>query len=398
MVKRLLALAVVFCVLASPVWANTATLVVDAQDGRVLQAENATQLWYPASLTKIMTAYLVFEALDSGRLALSDKIPVSAHAAAQPPTKLGLGRGKQVSVKLALRAMIVRSANDAAVVLAEAVAEGEAAFADAMTRKAYDLGMTHTRFKNASGLPDREQITTARDMAVLARALMRDFPEYYALFNERTFTLGGRARSTTNGWLTHYSGADGVKTGFTCGSGYNLVASARRDEGHLIAVVLGGKSAAARNGRMTKLMNLGFEGLGKTEGEAAFLDGLSEKSAALAAMKPPPYVLPAEQCSTRVATGGSHLSGWGTIFGSFVKKSKAREIIKRNRKVLRSTIKRGRAAIVERERDGPRRFSALLVGLKQEDAGEACKRLWTLGIYCLVVPPDQLNNPNAIWR
>ncbi len=397
MVKRLLALTSVLCVLSSPAWARTASVVVDAQDGRVLQAENATDLWYPASLTKVMTSYLVFEAIESGRLALTDKVPVSAHAAAQPPTKLGLGRGKQVSVKLLLRAMIVRSANDAAVTLAEAVAGSEAAFAKAMTRKSHDLGMTHTRFMNASGLPDREQVTTARDMAVLARALMRDFPGHYAMFNERAFTLGGKTRSTTNGWLTHYRGADGVKTGFTCGSGYNLVASARRDEEHLIAVVLGGKSSAARNSQMTKLMNRGFDGLGESEGTAAYLDELSQ-TASLTASKPPPYVLPAEQCSTMVATGASHLSGWGAIFGSFVKKSKAREIIKRNRKVLKSTVRSGRPAVVERERDGPRRFSALLVGLKQDDAGAACQHLWTFGIYCLVVPPEQLNNPKAIWR
>ncbi len=398
MVKRLLAVASVLCVLSSPLGARTATLVVDAQDGWVLQAENATDLWYPASLTKIMTAYLVFEAIETGRLQLDEKIPVSAHAAGQPPTKLGLGKGKQVSVKLLLRAMIVRSANDAAVVLAEAVAGSEAAFAAAMTRKAHDLGMTHTRFKNASGLPDREQVTTARDMAMLARAVMQDYPDHYDLFKERSFTLGGRTRSTTNGWLTHYNGADGLKTGFTCGSGYNLVASARRDEGHLIAVVLGGKSAAARNSQMTKLMNGGFKGLGKNVGAFATLDGLGEKAAALAVSKPPPYVLPADECSTMVATGSSHLPGWGAIFGSFVNKAKAREVIKRNRKVLKKTVRGGRPAVVERQRDGPRRFSALMVGLKQQDAGSVCQRLSTFGIYCLVLPPEQLNNPKAIWR
>ena len=155
---------------------HTAALLVDATSGQVLEAENANHLWYPASLTKVMTAYLVFEALADGRLALDQKVPVSKEAAAQPPTKLGLGVGKKVRVALLLETMIVRSSNDAAVVLAEAVSGSEEAFARAMTRKARSLGMTQTFFANATGLPDEAQVTTARDMVILARALLANLP------------------------------------------------------------------------------------------------------------------------------------------------------------------------------------------------------------------------------
>ena len=238
---------------------KSAVLLVEDATGAVLEAENATHLWYPASLTKVMTAYLVFEALADGRLALDQKVPVSEHAVAQPPTKLGLGLGKNVRVKLLLEVMIVRSANDAAVVLAEAVSGSEAAFAQAMTRKARALGMSQTVFTNASGLPDEGQFTTARDMVILARAVIRDFPERYAFFAKPHFILRKRVRPTTTGWLRAYPGAEGIKSGFTCGSGYNLLSAAERDGRRLIGVVLGGRNSGVRNARMTKLMDKGFE-------------------------------------------------------------------------------------------------------------------------------------------
>jgi D-alanyl-D-alanine carboxypeptidase len=396
--QRWLAIVIAGTLWAGPAAAHkaevhSAVLVVDEATGAVLEAENATHLWYPASLAKVMTAYLVFDALANGRLDLDEKVLVSEHAAAQPPTKLGLGRGKKVSVRLLLEAMIVRSANDAAVALAEAVSGSEAAFAAAMTHKARALGMTQSMFKNASGLPDNEQVTTARDMLILTRALIAKFPDRFGLFGEQQFTLGKHTRSTTNGWLKGYSGAEGIKTGFTCSSGYNLLSSAKRDGRRLIALVLGEKSAGRRNSRMTKLMNAGFAKLPPSTEAALLLDELPREQSGTV-----PYVLPAGKCTSAPVIASGHLPGWGVVFGSFVSKAKANETIKRNRKVLKSVARRGRPAIIPKARLGPQHYTALLVGLKQADAGQACQRLRTLGIYCQALPPKQLNNRKAVWR
>jgi D-alanyl-D-alanine carboxypeptidase len=367
--------------------------VVDETTGAVLEAENATHLWYPASLAKVMTAYLVFEAIADGRLDLDEEVPVSEHAAAQPPSKLGLGRGKKVSVRHLLDAMIVRSANDAAVVLAEAVSGSETAFAAAMTRKARALGMTQSVFRNASGLPDNKQVTTARDMLILARALIAIFPDRFGLFGKQQFMLGERTHSTVNGWLQGYSGAEGIKTGFTCGSGYNLLSSAKRDGRRLIALILGAKSAGERNNRMTKLMNAGFAKVQTSTEAAPVLDELpTEQSRTV------PYVLPAGKCASTPVIGGGHLPGWGVVFGSFVSEARANETIKRNRKVLKSVARQGQPAIIPKARESVQRYSALLVGLKQAEAGQACQRLRTMGVYCLALPPKRLNNQKAIWR
>lgn len=374
-----------------------ASLVIEATSGAVISAENATHPWHPASLTKMMTAYMVFDALADGRLKLDQKVPVSRHAAAQPPTKLGLGRGKEVPVKVLLEALIVRSANDAAVVLAEAVAGDETVFAAAMTRKARALGMYASRFMNASGLPDPDQIVTARDMAILTRALINDFPERFALFSKTQFVLGGRVRPTTNGWMAGYSGADGMKTGFTCGSGYNLVGTVERDGRRLIAVVLGGKTSGARNARMTRLMNAAFaEPVTPTE------SSLQMRALPKVAKAAAPYVLPAGQCAVAPAVGTAatdrKLPGWGLVLGSFASKAEAQAVIKGHQKSLKDVTKRGRAAVVAKLRHDPQLYTALLVDLDQQAAGQACKHLWSLGSYCLTVPPKLLNNPDTLWR
>ena len=375
---------------------KSAYLLVEADSGRVLAAQNPTQHWYPASVTKVMTAYLVFEALADGRLRLDQKVPISAHAAAQPPTKLGLGRGKQVAVKLLLEAMIVRSANDAAVALAEAVSGSETAFATAMTRKAQALGMNQSVFANASGLPDQAQVTTARDLVILARALIADFPDLYRLFSKKHFVLNRRARSSTNGWSRGYQGAEGIKTGFTCGSGYNLLGAATRDGRRLIGVVLGGRSSGARNARMTKLMDAGFAG--NPPERDLYLRDLPRQVSGSA-----PYVLAGPRCPVAPSPNTASLSdgalpGWGLVFGSFVSKDQANARIEQNKAVLEEVIKKGKPAIIARTSIATHRYSALLVGLDQADAGSACRHLQSLGVYCLAVPPKLLNNPQALWR
>jgi D-alanyl-D-alanine carboxypeptidase len=237
-------------------------LLFEATSGKVLYAEDADNHWYPASLTKMMTAYLAFEAINSGRLSLKSKIACSATAHKEPPSKIGLPVGGEMSVDLALQALIVKSANDVAVMLAEAVGGSESKFIDLMNDTAKRLGMEHTHFVNANGLPADEQVTTARDMAKLARALITEFPDYAHYWSMPQMKLGKTRMRSHNGLLRSLDGADGFKTGFTCDSGFNIVASATRDGRRLVAVVLGDPSSAERNVRATSLLEYGFEKYG----------------------------------------------------------------------------------------------------------------------------------------
>ena len=198
-----------------------------------------TGLWHPASLTKLMTAYLTFEALRDGKLSLEDKITCSEHALSQPPSKIGLPVGGEMTVDLALKALIVKSANDVAVMLAERIAGSEDAFVEKMNETAKRLGMSQTHFFNANGLPNDGQVTTARDMAILGRTLLKEFPQHADLYSMPSFKMGKRTLRSHNGLLKTFEGADGMKTGFICASGYNVVASAKRDGRRMLAVVLG---------------------------------------------------------------------------------------------------------------------------------------------------------------
>ena len=231
----------------------------EAGSGKVLYAEDQDHLWHPASLTKIMTAYLVFEALKAGKLQLEQKLTVSEKAHDQAPSKIGLPVGAEIAVDLALRALIIKSANDTAMMLAEAIGGTEEAFVQYMNDTARRLGMTRTRFVNPNGLPAAEQVTTARDMAKLSRAVIRDFPEHATLWAQQELVIGKLKLRNHNGLLRHYEGADGIKTGFICDSGYNVVASATRNGHRMIAVVLGDPSGRERNVRAASLLDHGFQ-------------------------------------------------------------------------------------------------------------------------------------------
>jgi D-alanyl-D-alanine carboxypeptidase len=234
-------------------------LVIEPKSGLVIYAEDADQSWHPASLTKLMTAYLAFEAIRDGKLSLADKVTCSEHARSQPPSKIGLPAGADMSVELALKALIIKSANDVAVMLAERLAGSEQAFVQRMNEAAGRLGMTRTRFFNANGLPHDEQVTTARDMAILARAILSEFPERTDLFSLPSFKIGNRTLRSHNKLLKTFEGADGMKTGFICGSGFNVVASATRGDLRIMAVVLGEKSSGARTARAARLIQHGFD-------------------------------------------------------------------------------------------------------------------------------------------
>ncbi|MGZ5865599.1 MAG: serine hydrolase [Xanthobacteraceae bacterium] len=230
-------------------------IVVDANSGAILHETSADSLRHPASLTKIMTLYLLFEQLEAGKLKLSSELDVSAHASAQSPSKLGLKPGQEIRVEDAIRALVTKSANDVAVVIAESLADDETAFARLMTRKAQALGMRHTLYRNASGLPNDEQITTARDQALLGRAIQDRFPKYYRYFSTPSFTYRGHEMRNHNHLLGRVDGVDGIKTGYVAASGFNLVTSVRRGNRHLVAVVLGGRTAGARDARMRELIS-----------------------------------------------------------------------------------------------------------------------------------------------
>ncbi len=238
--------------------ARYSSIVVDANTGKVLESVNADAMRYPASLTKLMTLYMTFEALRDRRITLEQNVPVSAHAASASPTKLGLVPGTRITVEQAILGLVTKSANDAAAALGEMLGGSEDRFAQMMTLRARGLGMSRTTFMNASGLPDAEQLTTARDLAVLARHLLSDFPGYYRYFSAPQFVWQRRTIYNHDHLLRTYPGADGMKTGFTDASGYNLVTSAVRGGVRLVGVVLGAASNGERDQHMINLLDQSY--------------------------------------------------------------------------------------------------------------------------------------------
>ncbi|MGE6696055.1 D-alanyl-D-alanine carboxypeptidase family protein [Hyphomonas sp. NPDC076900] len=241
-----------------------AAIVVDADTGEVLHARNQDDPRYPASLTKVMTLYLLFDAIDAGDVSLKDKMTVSRNAAAQPPSNLRLKAGDTISVEDAIYALVTKSANDVAVVVAEYLGGSERKFANQMTDKASELGLANTTFRNASGLPNTAQLTTARDLAILADALLDNHGDYYHYFQTQRFSWGGMTYKSHNNLIGPVEGVDGIKTGYTRASGFNLMTSAERDGRRIIAIMLGGASAKSRDAHVTELVESAFVSIGQT--------------------------------------------------------------------------------------------------------------------------------------
>lgn len=261
---RLAAFLLPLLLLAAPGEARQqSAIVIDFDSGEVLYADEPDAAAYPASLTKMMTLFLVFDALSEGRLTPDTKLKISARAAAMPPTKLGLKAGSSIRVEDAIMALVTRSANDIAAAIAENLGGSEARFAEMMTARARKLGMARTTFRNASGLPHAEQRSTARDLSILATSLIKTHPRHYRYFSRQRFVYGKRTLGNHNRMLATYTGMDGIKTGYTNASGFNLAASAVRNGRRLVAVVLGGSSAPSRDARMAKLLDRGFVQLAK---------------------------------------------------------------------------------------------------------------------------------------
>lgn len=261
-----------------------AAMVMDMRDGSVLHSRSADRRQHPASLTKLMTLYLTFEALESGRLHLDQKVTVSRHASRQPASKLYLKAGQKVTIRHLIRATAIKSANDAAMVLAETIGGSQSGFAEMMTAKARKLGMMNSTFRNPHGLTASGHLSTAHDMAILARQLYFDFPEYYNVFGKVTAQAAGKNIRTTNRLLVSYKGAEGMKTGYTRAAGFNLVATAARGQERIIAVVMGGNSSRSRNARVAELLDMGFA---RAAGRVAVVPPQDRKSVRVAIAEAP---------------------------------------------------------------------------------------------------------------
>ena len=397
------------------VTSKDAYLIVDANSGRELASDQADELRHPASLTKLMTLYLTFSALDSGRLSLGDALPVSTNALNAPPTKMGMLPNGTVLVRDAVMALVTRSANDAAILMAEALGGDENGFARLMTQKARQLGMASTLFRNASGLPNPEQVTTARDMARLANALLRDFPHYYPVFSVLSYSYRGRTLTNHNRMLASYAGADGLKTGYTNASGFNLVMSAMRDNRRLIGVVMGGSSASQRDRQMAELMDRGFMAAEATSvsawtsprvpssarySAANFVPGIGSPEVvrvnAVAKAEPAPAVNsaqpPAAPFRFGTAPGGMPApsavarGGWIIQVGSFSDPRAAQAALERARGALPNKVRANGAATVDEVRIAKKTMHrARLTNLSQADATDGCKRLSQRKIPCSAI-------------
>lgn len=250
-------------------WAGPSTLVADTKSGLILSSSNAETEQYPASLTKVMTLYLTFDALENGVLKMTDSLPISEKAARQPKSKLYLKAGQTITVREAILALIVKSANDAAVVLAEALAPSEDDFALMMTSVAYDLGLKNTTFKNASGLHNPEQKTTAKDMAILTIAMINHYPKYYKLFSTNSFSYHGKKYYSHNNVLRYYKGAEGLKTGYVSAVGYNIISTAQKNNKRLVSVVIGQNSVNKRDKQAMRLLDKGFSRIKNAKNKAS---------------------------------------------------------------------------------------------------------------------------------
>lgn len=395
---------------AGSAWAYRAAIVVDAGDGTVLHEHNATAVVHPASLTKMMTIYLALEAIETGKVKSTEVLAASARAAGQGGARLDLDLGEKISVADAMRAVVTRSANDAAVALAERIGGSEADFAGMMTRKAKALGLTRTTFANATGFTAPNHLTTARDMAMLALALRRDFPRHYALFSSRAFSWHKTTLPTVNGFLVSFPGADGLKTGFTCTAGYNLVASANRDGRRLVGVVLGAPSKGERLTGMQRLLDDGFAAKpGRSRGNVRSLpDGglaappdmkgeICNGSWLKDRMLKSPTVS-ASGRKTAPTPGGrptapaqQTLAGWALDVGISLKEAEARRIAAKALAVLRKDLKGGRVATVVKAGDGVVAYRALIVDVKQEPTISTCLAMRARDEDCLVLDPPMLD-------
>ena len=374
--KYIFAACLLSCALVSGAHASVSSIIIDAETGDVLSSSNADSLRYPASL---MTLYITFNALDKGLIKFEDKLPVSRNAANRSPSKLGLKKGETITVRDAVLALIVKSANDCATVLAEGLGYSEENFAKTMTEVAQELGMKNTTFKNASGLPNRAQKTTARDMALLGAAMYHHFPEYYKLFATKKFTYNGRTYYTHNHLLKSFEGADGMKTGFTNAAGYNIVTSAERDGHRVIAVTMGHNTIRQRDTKVASLMKKGLQKLAMSDHiEAPNLYANADTHT---------YGEPSLIEAATVADEAPASDVWAVQIGAFSNYAKARNYaisVKKQLKMAGAEIdiepaQKGSAVI----------YRSKLVGFEKNEADKTCNSLKKSNKSCIVIASSE---------
>ncbi len=399
-------------------------IVIDAETGTVLFSRKSESSRYPASLTKIMTLYLTFEALDTGKLKLDQKLTVSKRASGQAPSKLWLQPGEKITVEEAIHALVTKSANDVATVLSEAVAGTEYQFTLEMTQKARSLGMRNTRFMNASGLPNRRQKSTASDLAILGQRISDDFPQYYHYFSVKSFSWKGKTYKSHNSLLKNYKGTDGIKTGYTRASGFNLTTSVERDGHRLIGVVLGGKSAKSRDAHMKYILDKTFNRLSSNPSlvpqltsvpsprpkptelyladsrptrKPSYMFGVSEDGA-------PELAVSLDGVSTlRLSTGENIISydppaaeqgdltptelgaQWGIQIGAFSEAEKARNQLEATQKMDPHRLSMDKTVIAPFETVEGEVYRARFGPMAENKARDACKALTNKGVSCFAV-------------
>lgn len=395
-----LALSLLFLTPKAEANPRYAAIVMDVDSGRVVYESGADSRKYPASLTKMMTLYLVFDALETGKLSLNDKLRVSKRAAGMPPSKLGLKAGSRIRVEDAVYALVTKSANDVAVVLAEHLAGSEIKFARIMTNRAHQLGMSRTTFRNASGLPDSRQVSTARDMARLSVALIRDFPQHYKVFSTKSFSYGGRTYRNHNKLLKTYSGVDGIKTGYIRASGFNLAASAERNGRRVVAVVFGGKTSRSRNRHVADLLDRGFKSVVALRSlEPSVLPAPRPVLVAKVDQAPRPATRAAEPQQIASITveeptsvpeemgstdGEAVRGGYGVQVGAFSKADHAERAARAAAEKASSLLDERAIRVTPITNKKSTLYRARLIGLTEELAREACGLLKSKGQDCLV--------------
>ena len=419
-----LMLALSLLVPFSPALADTsryAAFVVDQNTGVVLHSRQSLATRYPASLTKMMTLYMLFGAMEAGEIGLQDQIRISAHAANAPPSRLDLAIGSTISVEDAIRALVIRSANDVAVAVGERLGGSETAFATAMTTRARELGLPDTTFRNASGLPDTRQVTTARDMARLGIALQRDFPGFFHYFDETSFVWDGRTYRNHNTLVGRVDGVDGLKTGYIRASGFNVVVSAERGEHRLIAVIMGGPTAASRDAHAEELLNAAFSSLEQRDDGRLFAalssprinpirqqDLIAQDVAALhldtgvemgsAQAAPPLRIVLADESSelstaptaapTRASESPLVRGAWSVQVGAYNSASAARDRLDRVTPVS-PILSLAQPAARSVDIDGSRLWRARFESLTADEAAHACAELGARNEPCYTVAPGR---------
>lgn len=380
-----------------------ASIIIDADSLEILHARNIDQHRYPASLTKMMTLYLTFDALERREISLDEALPISKFAAQTPPMRLGLKAGQTITVEQAIQALIIRSANDVAVVLAERLGGSEHEFAEAMTAKAHSLGMQSSVFQNPHGLPNPNQVTTARDMAKLSDALLRNHRKYYPYFSRQHFTYHGQRYKSFNRLLGSVKGVDGFKTGYTNASGYNLVISAKRDQHRIIAIVMGGASGLSRDKHMAQLLERGFEVIqNKKDTHVKFAlkadenkiirkvlpvptktGGFQNISYKMTAPKP---VASQDHVQVQVQVQ-AHVQGWAIQIGAYADARHAQHIAQMVLADPQYAISGAFPLITPVQRSTGYIYRARLLGFTQESATKTCNMLAAQRKSCLVVAP-----------